>query len=90
MALRPSQLRASAAEGALMVPAAIALRGRYQELTMPVTIMAGSGDRIASAKRQSSRLSEQIAQSELHILPGLGHMIHHLSPSEVMMAIGSS
>jgi pimeloyl-ACP methyl ester carboxylesterase len=88
MALRPSQLRASAAESALMVPSAIAFRGRYQELTMPVIIMAGSGDRIASAKRQSSRLSEQIAQSELHILPGVGHMIHHLSPSEVMMAIG--
>jgi pimeloyl-ACP methyl ester carboxylesterase len=89
MALRPSQLRASAAESALMVPAAIALRGRYQELTMPVVIMAGAGDRIANAKRQSFRLSQQIAQSELHVLPRAGHMIHHLSPREVMAAIGA-
>jgi pimeloyl-ACP methyl ester carboxylesterase len=90
MALRPSQLRASAAESALMVPAAISLRGRYQELTMPVIIMAGSGDRIANAERQSGRLSQQIAQSEIHIMPGLGHMIHHLNPSAVMAAIGPS
>ena len=51
---------------------------------------AGAGDRIASAQRQSSRLSRQIAQSALHVLPGVGHMIHHSNPREVMAAIGAS
>ena len=36
LALRPSQLRASAAETALMVPDAFALEGRYRDLPMPV------------------------------------------------------
>jgi hypothetical protein len=36
MALRPSQLRASAAESALPIPAAFALRKDYAVLTMPV------------------------------------------------------
>jgi len=56
MSLRPSQLRAAAAESALMVPAAFALRRRYRELSMPVIILAGTGDRIASAQGQSVRL----------------------------------
>ena len=41
MVLRPSQIRASAAESALLVPSAVALSRRYHELKMPVFIMAG-------------------------------------------------
>ena len=46
MALRPSQIRASAAETALMIPDAFALRGKYADLKMPVVIIAGEQDRI--------------------------------------------
>jgi hypothetical protein len=45
MALRPSQIRASAAETALMIPDAVALRSRYADLKMPVVIIAGEEDR---------------------------------------------
>jgi pimeloyl-ACP methyl ester carboxylesterase len=90
MALRPAQLRASAAEGALMIPAAIALRRRYKELTMPVVIMAGAEDRLVSAKHHSERLHEQLPHSDLRLPPGAGHMVHHLVPHEVMAAIDSA
>ena len=53
MALRPSQLRASAAESALMVPAAFALHKNYAALTMPVAIIAGEDDKLAT--RTNSR-----------------------------------
>jgi hypothetical protein len=39
---RPSQIRASAAEAGLMIPAAIKLRRRYHELRQPVLIMAAT------------------------------------------------
>lgn len=41
MALRPSQIRASAAESALMIPDAFHFEDKYVELKMPVVIIAG-------------------------------------------------
>ena len=48
MALRPSQIRASAAESALMIPNAFHLRDEYANLKMPVVIIAGDKDRVFS------------------------------------------
>jgi hypothetical protein len=45
MALRPSQIRASAAESALMIPDAFYFRNEYANLKMPVVIVAGEQDR---------------------------------------------
>jgi len=41
MALRPSQIRASASESALMIPDAFRLPKQYSDLEMPVVIIAG-------------------------------------------------
>src|SRR5689334_11402276 len=90
MALRPSQLRAAAAESALMVPSVMALQRRYQELGMPVTIVAGAGDRVASAQHQSQRLHEQLSRSHLHLVSGTGHMVHHTALPQVLAAMGLS
>ncbi len=90
MALRPSQLRAAATESALMIPGAIALRGRYAELKIPTTIMAGKDDRVVDAQRQSVRLHREIAQSELRLTPGAGHMLHFMVPVQVMAAIDAA
>jgi hypothetical protein len=74
MMLRPSQLRASAAESAMMIPSANKLSKRYRELTMPVTIIAGDSDKIADPDHNARRLAETLPGSELHMLPGTGHM----------------
>jgi pimeloyl-ACP methyl ester carboxylesterase len=87
LALRPSQLRASAADTALMIPSAAAMRHRHGELTMPVTILAGDGDRIVDLGRQSARLHREVPGSELRVVPGTGHMIYHTAPEEVLLAI---
>lgn len=87
MALRPSQLRASAAETALMIPSAIALRRRYGELSVPVMIVAGADDRYVDTWRQSERLHRELPSSLLSLAPGVGHMVHHLEPRQVMNAI---
>ena len=43
MALRPSQIRATCVDGTWMVPSAMSLQSHYGALTLPVTIMAGTG-----------------------------------------------
>jgi pimeloyl-ACP methyl ester carboxylesterase len=89
MALRPSQLRASAAEGALMIPATLAMKRRYRELIMPVVIVAGDSDRYVDTRAQSVRLHEDLPRSELRLVPGAGHMVHQVAPRQVMAAVES-
>lgn len=86
MALRPSQIRATAVDGALMVPSVLGLPGRYGELAMPVAIMAGHGDKIVG-NRQAERLHAVIPGSVLRIVEGVGHMVHHVAIREVVKAV---
>jgi pimeloyl-ACP methyl ester carboxylesterase len=87
MALRPSQIRASAAESALMIPDAFHYRDEYTNLKMPVVIVAGDGDRLVDIDAQSTRLHRDVPQSKFHRVPGTGHMIHQTATGIVMSAI---
>jgi pimeloyl-ACP methyl ester carboxylesterase len=87
MALRPSQIRASAMETALMIPEAEILSKRYRELSMPVVIMSGADDIHVTPKRHSERLHKELPHSDLLLAPGVGHMIQHVVPEQVMAAI---
>jgi pimeloyl-ACP methyl ester carboxylesterase len=87
MAVRPSQIRASAAESALMIPAAYAFKGEYESLKMPLVIIAGEDDRLIDIDEQSGRLHDQVTQSKMHRVPGTGHMVHQTATGLVMSAI---
>jgi pimeloyl-ACP methyl ester carboxylesterase len=87
MALRPSQIRASAAESALMIPDAFRLRNRYPDLKMPLFIIAGEEDRLIDIDTQSARLRSEIPQSRFHRVAGNGHMIQQTATDQVMSAI---
>jgi len=87
MALRPSQIRASAAETALMIPNAFALRGKYADLKMPVVIIAGDQDRLVDTDAQSARLHEELPRSTFRRVTPAGHMVHQTATALVMMAI---
>jgi pimeloyl-ACP methyl ester carboxylesterase len=87
MLLRPGQLRASAADTALMVPSAAALATRYAELQVPAVVIAGTRDRVADFAHNSERLNERLPDSELRLQPGTGHMTHYARPDEVMAAV---
>ena len=90
MSARPSQLRASAAEAAEMVPAAARLSKRYRELGVSPVIMAGSEDRVAFPSRHSQILHAELHRSRLRMIDGMGHMLHHLDPEAVLKAIGEA
>ena len=87
MALRPSQIRASAAESALMIPDAFMLRHQYADLKMPVVIIAGEQDKLIDIDTQSARLHADIIQSSFHRIAGNGHMIQQTATDQVMSAI---
>lgn len=87
MSLRPSQLRASAAEAALMIPSALALARRHGELRVPAVVMAGEDDRLLSTRWHSERLNERLPTSELRLQAGAGHMVHHVAPMQVLNAV---
>ncbi len=86
MAVRPSQLRASAAESALMIPSAHTLRQQYRLLQMPVAIVAGAEDRLIESE-QSAHLHRDIPHSTLRCVPDTGHMVHQTATAEIMSAI---
>jgi pimeloyl-ACP methyl ester carboxylesterase len=87
MALRPSQIRASAAESALMIPDAVTLSSEYKKLTMPVVIIAGREDQLVDARRQSARLHRDVPRSRLLLVAGQGHMVHQTATADVLKAI---
>jgi pimeloyl-ACP methyl ester carboxylesterase len=87
MTLRPSQIRASAADAALVIPAAASLARRIDGLNVPVTLIAGRGDKVVSTSDQSERLAAAIANSQLLVVEDAGHMVHHTAPERVTEAI---
>jgi pimeloyl-ACP methyl ester carboxylesterase len=87
MALRPSQIRATAAESALMIPDAFTAGRDYADLKMPLVIISGDDDRLVDIEDQSARLHEAVAQSTFRRVRGAGHMVHQTSPTAVMSAI---
>jgi pimeloyl-ACP methyl ester carboxylesterase len=87
MSLRPSQIRASAAEAALMIPAAASLSPRYAELDLPVTVVAGAGDLMVTPEQQTQRFADALPQAKLRLIEGAGHMVHYTATDEVAQAI---
>jgi pimeloyl-ACP methyl ester carboxylesterase len=86
MSVRPGQIRAESQDGAAMIPVALSMRHRYQELSMPIVIVAGTKDRVVKDS-QAVRLHEQSPHSVLRRIPGVGHMVHYAVPDEVARAI---
>jgi pimeloyl-ACP methyl ester carboxylesterase len=88
MMLRPWQVKASSEDAATMTPRTMAVAERYGELgRLPVSIVVGAEDRVVDVGRQSARLHRAVPGSDLRLVPGLGHMVHHGAPELVADAI---
>jgi pimeloyl-ACP methyl ester carboxylesterase len=87
LSFRPSQIRAEAAEAGMMIPAAASLNKRLGELDLPVTIIAGAGDKMVFPGPQSERLHAALPGSRLHMIEGAGHMVHYTATEKVVAAI---
>jgi pimeloyl-ACP methyl ester carboxylesterase len=83
---RPSERRRLARNSASL-RAAAGMVTRYADISMPVVIVVGDGDRVASPSRHGYRLHNQVVHSHLVVLPHAGHMIHMTRPDSVMETI---
>jgi pimeloyl-ACP methyl ester carboxylesterase len=83
LALRPSQIRASSEEVAMMNDAAGELARRYGDIHVPTAIVAGEADEIVETPFHSIRLHEHIKGSTLHLMPEMGHMLHHFETEKL-------
>ena len=88
MMLRSWQIKASAEDAASMTPRTMAVTERYGELgRLPVSIVVGAEDQIVDVGRQSARLHDVLSHSDLRVVPGFGHMVHHGAPGLVAEAV---
>jgi pimeloyl-ACP methyl ester carboxylesterase len=85
--LRPQQLRATGADSGQMPVVAARLAPRYSELTLPVTILWGEGDKLVGQTDQSARLLRELPQANGSEIASGGHMIHHVRPDIVANAV---
>jgi pimeloyl-ACP methyl ester carboxylesterase len=90
MALRPSRLKAVAAETAMMPAAVATIADHYKSLSVPVAIFAGDLDDVVDTNAQSARLHKILSNSQLHIETGVGHMIHHAIPQKIASALSAA
>jgi pimeloyl-ACP methyl ester carboxylesterase len=90
MAVRPSQLRTTAAESVLAVEGAARLSRRYRRIAVPTVIIAGSGDMLVRQQEHSLRLHEELPDADFRLVHGAGHMLHHIVPEEMMAAIDAA
>jgi pimeloyl-ACP methyl ester carboxylesterase len=67
-----------------MIPNAIAMRGDYAGLQMPVVIIAGDDDRLIDIDDRVGASARSIAQSTVRRVRGAGHMVHQTAPAAIL------
>lgn len=87
LTLRRHSLRANALQRANLLAEIEALHPRYAEIAVPVEIVHGEADTTVGFPIHSVPLSRQIAGAGLTILPGIGHMPHHVAADAVIAVI---
>ena len=87
MATRPCQLKSFADDTVTMPSAAGHICSRYNEIDVPIRLIAGVNDKVVSTPEQSERLNRDLKDCELQLLEGVGHMSHHARPDLVVAAV---
>lgn len=70
-------------------PALFELVQRYGELHVPITIIAGDGDRSVNAELNARRLATVVDHAELVLLEDVGHMVLYTRPGLILDAVRS-
>jgi pimeloyl-ACP methyl ester carboxylesterase len=87
LSLRPGQLRATAEDVAVTLPTVTRFLRRYRQLSLPVVVVAGAGDRFVSPRAHSARLHAMLPSSRLLVSPHSGHMVQHTDLPLVLSAL---
>ena len=87
LTLRRSSMRANARQVNWLRPFVVDLSARYGDIDVPVEIVHGDADTIVPLRVHSAKLPDQIADANLTVLDGVGHMPQHSHPEDVAAAI---
>jgi pimeloyl-ACP methyl ester carboxylesterase len=85
--LRPTVFLANARDIADLKGNLAPLAPRYGTLAMPVVIMAGVGDMVVSPRQHAMAFAAAVPAAKLVMLPGIGHMLHHVAADRVVAEI---
>ncbi|WP_299558501.1 alpha/beta hydrolase [uncultured Sulfitobacter sp.] len=87
LALRRESMRANAQQVNHLRPHIVKMSKRYADLEIPLEIVHGDADTIVPVDVHSRPLSQQVRGARLTVLPGIGHMPHHVAADATIAAI---
>ena len=86
LTLRREAFRANVRQVNGLKPHVIEMSERYPELTLPIEMVHGDADETVPL-RTHGPFAEIAPGADLTVLPGIGHMPHHVAAAEVIAAI---
>ena len=87
LSIVPDRFVATARDLTGLSPALARLAPELDDVRAPMLLVYGEDDPLMSAERHARPLAARVARSELLVLPGAGHLVHHTRTDEVANAI---
>jgi pimeloyl-ACP methyl ester carboxylesterase len=85
--LRPSTFLANARDMADLKHNLEPQPARYRGLSMPILLMSGTADFVVAPQLHAVPFAAAVPHAKLVMLPGIGHMLHHVSTERVIEEI---
>ena len=85
--LRPAAFLANARDVADLREFLRAQVARYATLAVPAVIMTGDRDPVVAPRRHAIAFAAVVPGAKLVVLPGIGHMLHHVAAERVIAEI---
>lgn len=85
--LRPATFLANARDVADLKGHLAVQAARYATLAAPTTVMTGSRDMVVPPRDHAEAFAVAVPRARLVILPGIGHMLHHVATEKVVAEI---
>jgi pimeloyl-ACP methyl ester carboxylesterase len=87
LVLRPQEFIANAQDVAALKAFVAAQASRYRDIAAPTVIISGDADNTVHLDTHSRAAVTLIPGAELIVLPGIGHMPHHVAADAIVAAI---
>jgi len=85
--LRPAVFQANAEDVAALYDAVAAQSPRYKDIRMPAIVIGGDADHIVWTDLHARSFAREVPGAKLIVLPGIGHMPHHVAKDLVLAEI---
>jgi len=87
LALRPGSYLANAEDIFYVKPFLLLQSARYGGLKPPIAILHGDSDGVVGLEIHSRALLRAAPRVTLEVVPGAGHLLHHIAPDRVLATI---